>query len=443
MGDILTAAGGLQPRLLAAFVRGLVAGWPQGHAVSGDVATADVLSLWYERITPAQRPQVLKLVRRWGAGDHFEGVLAAMLADLVATVEDDTAELNKRVAATRQLGDFDLNMETVTALVDCLSPREDTELVDAVFDVLTLGVDGDVARLLLERWPRLTPSMRDRAVGLLLGNRDAVAALVDELAVGTLAVSDLRLDQRQQLLRHPDEQLRTRAAEVLAAGGTLPDADRRRVVEAALPLASRSGNAEAGQKVFVENCAKCHRHADLGESIGPDLSGMSVRPAADLLVDILDPNRSVEGNFQQYMVITDDGRTTSGLMVAETRTTLELLDTEAKRHVVLRDDIEELVTSGKSLMPEGFEQLGNEKLSSLLAFLTTGGRYVPLPIDKVATTISTRGMFYDRASTRERLVFESWGRQEFAGVPFQLVDPARCGGEECGPAQQSQQRSVS
>jgi hypothetical protein len=91
---------------------------------------------------------------------------------------------------------------------------------------------------------------------------------------------------------------------------------------------------------------------------------------------------------------------------------------------VLREDIENLVASPKSLMPEGFEkQVSSEDLVDLLAFLAARGKFLPLPLDKVATASSTRGMFVDPASTVERLVFDDWQPKTFAGVPFQLVDP--------------------
>ena len=90
--------------------------------------------------------------------------------------------------------------------------------------------------------------------------------------------------------------------------------------------------------------------------IGPDLTGMAVHPKRELLVHILDPSRSVEGNFRQYTVVTSDGRVLNGLLAAETKTTVELVDAEGKRHSLLREDIEELVASPKSLMPEGFEK---------------------------------------------------------------------------------------
>jgi hypothetical protein len=58
-----------------------------------------------------------------------------------------------------------------------------------------------------------------------------------------------------------------------------------------------------------------------------------------------------------------------------------------------------------------------------LEFLTQKGRFVPLPLEKTATIVTTRGMFYSEDAEAERLVFRDWSPKEFAGVPFQLIDP--------------------
>ena len=63
-------------------------------------------------------------------------------------------------------------------------------------------------------------------------------------------------------------------------------------------------------------------------------------------------------------------------------------------------------------------------MTDLLEFLTQKGKYLPLPLDKVATVVSTKGMFYSRGRpTAERLVFADWKPKTFEGVPFLLVDP--------------------
>ena len=75
-------------------------------------------------------------------------------------------------------------------------------------------------------------------------------------------------------------------------------------------------------------------------------------------------------------------------------------------------------------MPEGFEkQVKPEDLINLLEFLTKKGKYFPIPLDKAATVVTTKGMFYDPEGTVERLIFPDWSPKTFEGVPFYLIDP--------------------
>ena len=75
-------------------------------------------------------------------------------------------------------------------------------------------------------------------------------------------------------------------------------------------------------------------------------------------------------------------------------------------------------------MPDGFEQqVKPADLRNLLEFLTTRGKYFPLDLAKVATVVSTKGMFNSETSPLERLVFPDWKPKTVDGVPFYLVDP--------------------
>ncbi len=75
-------------------------------------------------------------------------------------------------------------------------------------------------------------------------------------------------------------------------------------------------------------------------------------------------------------------------------------------------------------MPEGFEkQVSSDDLANLLEFLTQRGKYLPLDLRKVATALSTQGMFYSKDDAAERLVFRDWTTKSVDGVPFVLVDP--------------------
>lgn len=54
---------------------------------------------------------------------------------------------------------------------------------------------------------------------------------------------------------------------------------------------------------------------------------------------------------------------------------------------------------------------------------TLRGRFVRIPLEHVANTISTRGMFNEEHNDKERLVLSNWTSKEIDGVPFTLIDP--------------------
>jgi putative heme-binding domain-containing protein len=114
----------------------------------------------------------------------------------------------------------------------------------------------------------------------------------------------------------------------------------------------KGGDASRGKEVYKKECAKCHTHSGEGGKVGPDLTGMATHPKSELLVHILDPSRSVEGNFLQYTVATRDGRVLNGLVRARTDRTVTL-QTQNESLVLERKEIETLEPSPLSLMPAG------------------------------------------------------------------------------------------
>ena len=102
---------------------------------------------------------------------------------------------------------------------------------------------------------------------------------------------------------------------------------------------------------------------------------MAVHPKAELLAHILAPSRSVEGNFRVYSVLTTGGLVINGLLASESKTMLELFDAEGKKQTVLRENIETLLASPKSFMPDGFEKLiSPTQMRDLLELLTQRGK---------------------------------------------------------------------
>ena len=82
--------------------------------------------------------------------------------------------------------------------------------------------------------------------------------------------------------------------------------------------------------MFESSCAICHKIDGKGGAVGSELTGIGSRDRADILLEIMDPNRSVEANYRLWSVSTKDGNSYSGRLEAETRTTVEILDLRVK-----------------------------------------------------------------------------------------------------------------
>ena len=412
------------PAAAAAVVAGLVKGWPAGHRVDLSPQAEQSLSRLLAKLPAGSKGNLVRLGSNMGSRE-LEKFAGQIVTDLLAAAGDAKASDEQRIAAAKELVSFRAaDDQVVDQVLGLVTAQTQPGLAAGLVDSLAGSQAAGLGAKLVARAAGMTPALRGVAVRVLLLRPEGVTALLDGLEAREMQLGDLKLDQRQALSVHPNKTLAERAKKLLAAGGGLPSPDREKVLQELIPVALKSGNAKAGHEVFKKNCAKCHRHSGEGEAIGPDLTGMAVHPKLEMLTNVIDPNRSVEGNFRVYTVSLKDGRTLSGLLAGESKTSLELIDSEAKRHTVLRDDVEELIASNKSLMPEGFEkQITPVELSHLLEFLAQRGQFVPLDLRKVATIVSTRGMFFDPEGEAERLVFDDWSPKTFEGVPFQLVDP--------------------
>jgi len=406
-----------------AAVAGLVAGWPQNQPPKVDEELKASLAALLAKLRGGSGLQVIALANRWNAGEALRGAAAEMRTSLLREATDTERTEKDRITSVEGLLQLDTTAETIAAVVELISPKASPQLVAGVLDVLGRTKSNEVSSAIIGGWSRYTPAAQAQALAVLLRRPEWTAALLDALEQDRVPPGSLSVEMETRLSQHPDAKLRERAAALLARAGRLSNTDRQQILDEFLPLADRRGDAAAGKQVFEKNCGKCHRHGGQGGAVGPDLTGVAARKRRDILTEVLDPNRSVEGNYSQYTVATTDGRVLTGLLAAETKTTIELLDAEAKRQVILREDIDELVGSKRSLMPEGFEKLPADELVNLLEFLSARGRFLPLPLDKVATSITTKGMFINEKSDVERLIFPSWEPQTFFGVPFYLIDP--------------------
>jgi putative heme-binding domain-containing protein len=100
------------------------------------------------------------------------------------------------------------------------------------------------------------------------------------------------------------------------------------------------------------------------------LSALRNKSREQLLTDLLDPSREVDPRYLNYVITTKKGQTLTGLIAAETASSVTLRRGEKAEDTVLRSQIEEIQATAKSLMPEGLEmQLNKQDVADLIAYL--------------------------------------------------------------------------
>ncbi len=136
------------------------------------------------------------------------------------------------------------------------------------------------------------------------------------------------------------------------------------------------GQAKLGKKVFFSrrtSCYVCHRIGNEGGLVGPDLTQVGQRRSSrDLAEAILYPSVSIVRGFESMTVVTDSGKAHTGMIVRQSSDAIHMRTSDQQELRILRQEIEEMVPSDTSIMPNGLDQSMTEnELADLLAYLQT------------------------------------------------------------------------
>jgi putative membrane-bound dehydrogenase-like protein len=294
---------------------------------------------------------------------------AGMLTELVETAaraaQNRDAALGDRSDAVRLLGNSGRG-QTVEILLALVDPAEPESLQTLAVETLATIGEAKAAGELLERWPAATPAVQEAILAALCSRAAWAGPLLDACAGGRVAAGQVGAARRAALLQSSDPGVRARAERLFATSGS-PRGETIARYRAALEL---SGDAARGEQVYQRECQSCHRLGERGFQVGPNLALVRNRADAAMLEAILDPNREVQPNYVNYVVVDKSGRTMTGLILSESAGSLTLGRDKGATETVLKSDIEQIQSTGKSLMPEELEKnIDVQGMADLLAFL--------------------------------------------------------------------------
>jgi putative membrane-bound dehydrogenase-like protein len=287
-------------------------------------------------------------------------------ARLALTSEKNSDEV-KRLAMPLMGRGLELQKEEIILLGIYLQPQTAEELQAAA--VLGFGrlSEPSVAGELLRGWKSYSPTMRGRVLDVLLRRDDWLKTTLDALERKDILAADIDASRRQRLLEHRDNAIRTRVTKLFEG---LVNPDRQKVIDSYQSVLTTTGDTTKGQAVFTKNCATCHKLGTLGNVVGPDLASIGDKSVQGLLIAVLDPNRAVEARYVNYSAVTKAGLTITGILAQETGNSITLLGQDGKAQTILRKDLDELTSTGKSLMPEGLEkEIKPQDMADLFAFI--------------------------------------------------------------------------
>ncbi len=139
---------------------------------------------------------------------------------------------------------------------------------------------------------------------------------------------------------------------------------------------------ENGKLIYEQaGCNRCHTIHDQGAKYGPDLTAVSKRfQGSKLLQQMVNPSTEIHKEFRTQLILVDDGRLLTGVVVEENDDHLRLLP-----NLLKPDKIEMIDTSAiesrrfaeVSSMPEGLlDTFTADEIMDLLAFLQSRLRVV-------------------------------------------------------------------
>ncbi len=267
-----------------------------------------------------------------------------------------------------------------------ISLLEDGSVQEEVVRGLAEFSSAPIPLLLIEKYGSLSPVSRQDALQCLASRPAWGRLLVEAMAKDRIPRKDVTAFTVRQLRTLGDPSIDERLVAVWGEFRTSAGDKEKAIAsykKALTPNALARANLSNGRAIFQKSCANCHRLFGEGGNIGPEITGAQRTNLDYVLQNLIDPSAAVSKDYQMEILLTDDGRTITGMIVDETEMAITV-QTVNERIVVPLKEIEKRTLSSASMMPEGILQaLANDQVRDLVAYLASPKQVeLPTPTEK-------------------------------------------------------------
>ena len=341
-------------------------------SASGLPRSRSVLVAAINTLNDAEKPLANTLIReviesplRTPVEGNAGKILDALILDARKSLADPKANPIAQASALKLLSnqEFANTQELFKASLDS---SKSPMVHQAALEALAKYEDSDAALLVISAWPGLGPKAKATALEALLSRNSSTELLLDAITAKKIPKGEVDLGRLKLASGKKDSPLAKKIAQLADASSS----SRLEVFNQYKKALETQGDKIRGKEVFKAQCSACHQLEGVGKSVGADLSAARSRGLESILLNIIDPNREVKPAFVTYVVTTTSGKIITGMIASESANSLTLWKADHQNETILRNNIEEMRSTGISFMPEGVEKnISITVMADLLAYL--------------------------------------------------------------------------
>lgn len=294
----------------------------------------------------------------------------AALPEALALIRDPKASVEDRILCIRTLSELRVSAAITTIAETAADTAAPVPLRRAALSALTPFDDAGIAHHILKLFPNAPAEVQSAALTTLVGRPAWCAALLKSLQQGFLPTSALPLEIIETLRLHPDKSIAADAGKLFPASASGPAQWQKRITEVEAALKQPGGNPYAGETLFTQRCAGCHKLFFKGGAIGPDLTHYQRDNLGTMLISIVNPNAEVREGFVCQIIETKSGQSLTAYVLEKDPNTIRLRTLDGQVTTLPAADIKTITPLPRSLMPDGLlDGLTDDQLRDLFAWL--------------------------------------------------------------------------
>lgn len=294
----------------------------------------------------------------------------AAIEEALNAVSQRKGSREERLDFVRIFGEI-RRSEYIPVLLEVVSKEKDSELVSAALTALQAFDDLRVGQSVVASLNGLPGETRLVAETLLASRSVWAVELLEAVDAGKLDADDVSSTALKKILLHQDDRIQSLIEKHWGTvAGASTEEMKSELERLQALLATGSGNPKKGKVAYRENCGKCHRLFEEGGRIGPDLTSFKRDNVERILVNVVNPSLEIREGFENFLVVTEDGRVVNGFLADQDSQVVVLRGVDGQNLIFRRDEIDIMKALPQSVMPEGtLKKLSEQQIRDLFAYL--------------------------------------------------------------------------